>query len=264
MVADLQQTGFFFRKLDQLYDALIDPARRERAAIGTLAAYLLLWTLYAVIAKSSQDIHGDMAELIVWSRDLAFGFRKHPPLAAIVVNFWFHIFPIADWSYYLLSVLTATLTLWTAWLLSADYLNAEKRVIGIALLTLIPFFNFLALTFNVNTILMPLWAATTLWFLRSFKTKSIVYAALAGVGAAACLYGKYWSIFLLFGLGIAALMHAERAKYFRSRAPWVTSIVCVLILIPHIDWLMEHDFVPFTYAISVHGDKSFSVERSAQ
>ena len=93
-----QPTGVFFQKLDQLYDALIDPARRERAAVGVLAAYFVLWTLYAVVAKSSQDIHVDMAELIVWSRDLAFGFRKHPPLAAIVVNFWFNIFPIADWS----------------------------------------------------------------------------------------------------------------------------------------------------------------------
>ena len=88
-----QLTGVFFRKLDQLYDALIDPAQCERAAIGVLAAYLLLWTLYAVVAKSSQDIHIDMAELIVWSRDLAFGFFKHSPLAAIVVSLWFDIFP---------------------------------------------------------------------------------------------------------------------------------------------------------------------------
>src|SRR5262249_44244345 len=110
------------------------------------------------LSQGSQDIHVDMAELVVWSRDLTFGFNKHPPLAAMVVNVWFRVFPIADWSYYLLSVLVATLALWIAWRLSADYLDAEKRVIGVALLTLIPFFNFLALTFNVNVILMPLWA----------------------------------------------------------------------------------------------------------
>jgi 4-amino-4-deoxy-L-arabinose transferase-like glycosyltransferase len=256
-VRTYQLTSFHFHSLDLLYAALIDPARRKRAAIGTLLSYLLLWTLYAVVAKSSQDFHVDMAELIVWSRDLAFGFRKHPPLAAMVVSLWFNIFPIASWSYYLLSVSAATLALWVAWLLSADYLDAEKRVVGLALLTLIPFFNFLALTFNVNAILMPLWGATALWFLRSFRTKSIVYAALAGLGAAACLYAKYWSVFLLFGLGIAALMDAERANYFRSRAPWVTIIVSAALLIPHVVWLIEHDFVPVTYAIAVHGDKAF-------
>jgi hypothetical protein len=133
-----QLTSCLFRPLDLLYAALINPVRRERAAIVTLGAYLVIWTFYAVIAKSSQDIHVDMAELIVWSRDLAFGFRKHPPLAAIVVSLWFDIFSIAAWSYYLLSVSIATLALWIAWVLMADYLNAEKRVIGLALLTLIP------------------------------------------------------------------------------------------------------------------------------
>jgi 4-amino-4-deoxy-L-arabinose transferase-like glycosyltransferase len=251
-------TAMIFQAIDTLYAALIDPARRERTAIGTFVVYLLLWTLYAVIAKGSQDIHVDMAELIVWSRDLAFGFGKHPPLAAIIVSLWFNVFPIADWSYYLLSVLVATLALWIAWLLFKDYLDPKKRVIGLALLTLIPFFNFLALTFNVNTILMPLWAATTLWFLRSYETKDTIYAALAGVGAAACLYAKYWSIFLLFGLGVAALLHIGRGPYFRSRAPWITSVVCILLLIPHIGWLIEHHFAPFAYVIAVHGEKSFA------
>ena len=37
---------------------------------------------------------------------------------------------------------------------------------------LVPFFHFHALKFNVNTVLMPLWAATTFWFLRSIKTRS--------------------------------------------------------------------------------------------
>ena len=250
-----QVTDIPFRSLDRLFQALTDPTRCDRAAIATLAAYLFLWTLYAIIAKSSQDIHVDMAELIVWSRDLAFGFRKHPPLAAFIINLWFHIFPIAAWAYYLLSALVATLALWIAWHLFADYLDAEKRVVGVALLTFIPFFNFLALTFNVNTILMPLWAATTLWFERSYRTRKVTYAALAGIGAAACLYAKYWSIFLLVGLGVAAVLHVERRIYFHSWAPWVTAAACLLLLIPHIDWLIGNDFIPFRYAIELHGEK---------
>ena len=59
-------------------------------------------------------------------------------------------------------------------------LDGEKRVVGLALLTLVPFFNFHALKFNVNTVLMPVWAATTFWFLRSYVTRSALYAVLAG------------------------------------------------------------------------------------
>ena len=153
--------------MTRLRAALTDPARRERTRAGSLAVYLVLWTVYGTIAKSSQGLHPDMTELIAWSRDLAWGY-KHPPLAAAIVRLWFSVFPVAEWSYYLLAMLMPTLALWIVWRLSADYLDIEKRVVGLALLMLVPFFNFHALKFNVNTVLMPAWAATTLWFLRSY------------------------------------------------------------------------------------------------
>ena len=242
--------------INALRGALIDPARRERAVLVSLAAYLVLWTIYGTIAKSSQGLHPDMTELIAWSRDLAWGY-KHPPLAALIVRLWFSLFPVAEWSYYLLAMLMPTIALWIVWRLSADYLDIEKRVAGLALLMLVPFFNFHALKFNVNTVLIPAWAATTLWFLRSYKTHSPVYAALAGVGAAACMLGKYWSVFLLAGLAVAALIDKRRAGYFRSAAPWITVALGLIVIAPHLLWLYRSDFAPFGYAMIVHGDKPF-------
>jgi len=241
----------------RLLDALADPARRERTAAVVLVGYVALWTLYAAIAKGSQDIHVDMSEQFVLSRELAWGYPKHPPLAMVIVRAWFAVFPTADWAYYLLAMATVGLALWIAWRLSARFLDGEKRVMGLALLTLVPFFNFHAMKFNVNTVLMPLWAATTLAFLRSFETRRVLDAALAGLGAAATMYGKYWSVFLLLGLGIAALADSARAAYFRSAAPWVTIAVGALALAPHAAWLLANDFAPFSYAVVVHGAAPF-------
>ena len=201
-----------------------------------------------------------MTELIAWSRDLALGYFKHPPLAAwLIVRLWFGVFPVTEWSYYLLAMLMPALALWIAWRLSADYLDAEKRVVGLALLTLVPFFNFHALKFNVNTVLMPLWAATTFWFLRSYRTRSALYAALAGVGAAGCMLGKYWSVFLLAGLVVAALIDRRRARLFplaprrgspmprpRSRLRRISSGWC--------DTISRRS----TYAMAAHGAKPFA------
>jgi hypothetical protein len=223
-----------------------------------LGGYLLVWTLYGVIAKGNQDLHPDMTELIAWSRNLAFGFPKHPPFAAIVVRAWFAWFPIDDWAYYLLAVFTATSALWIAWQLFADYLPPTKRVIGLCLLTFIPFFNFHALKFNVNTALIPLWAVMIFWFLRSYRTRSPAYAALAGVSAALCMMTKYWSIFLLAGLAVAAISDKRRSAYFRSLAPWITVLVGMAVISPHIGWLQKHNFSPIEYAMSVHGGHSFA------
>jgi 4-amino-4-deoxy-L-arabinose transferase-like glycosyltransferase len=244
--------------IERLVDALTDPGRRERTAAAVLLSYVAAWTLYAAIAKGSQDIHADMSEQFVLARELAWGYPKHPPLAMLVVRAWFAVFPTADWAYYLLAMVNAGLALWIAWRLSARFVDAEKRVVGLALLTLVPFFNFHALKFNVNTVLMPLWATTTLWFLRSYETRRTFDAALAGIGAAAAMYGKYWSVFLLLGLGVAALADERRAAYFRSPAPWVTIAVGALALCPHAAWLIANDFAPFSYAVTVHGTGSFA------
>src|SRR5712675_2893651 len=136
--------------LGRLLDALSDPKRRGRTVIVVLAAYWAVWTVYAVVAKASQDFHFDMGEMIAWSREVTFGTPKHPPLPAWLVRAWFSVFPQQDWAYYLFAILLATAALWIAWRASAPYLGGEKRVVGLALLTLVPFYNFQALKFNAN------------------------------------------------------------------------------------------------------------------
>ncbi len=251
------------RLLSCLCDALTDPRRRERTAFLCLAAYTVLWALYGAIAKSSQDIHFDMGEMVAWSRELDWGTPKHPPLGAWLVRAWFSVFPAADWSYYLFAMVLAGVALWATWRISARTLSADKRVAGLALLTLVPFYNFHALKFNANTVMIPLWALATWAFLRSFETRRTWPAALAGLAAAAAMLGKYWSIFLLAGLAAAALADPRRGAYFRSAAPWVTIAVGAVALAPHVVWLFAHGFAPFGYAVASHPGTLVSALRSS-
>src|SRR5262245_12408962 len=255
---DAEHAGNFLTSLaavvrkpfDQLSTALTDPSRGNRAMLLLLAFYVVTWTFYCSIAKSSQDLHPDMVELIAWSRDLSLGYLKHPPLAAWLVWFWFNLSPLSDLSYYLLAMLMPAIALWIVWLLSADYLGPEKRIAAVALLMLVPFYNFHALKFNANSVLLPTWAATTLFFLRSYRTCSKIYGALACIFAAASMLGKYWSGFLIAGLVLASLVDSRRSEYFRSTAPWAAVIAGFALLGPHLVWLYQRDFELFEYAIS--------------
>ena len=222
-----------------------------------LAAYAAIWTLYGVIAKACQDMQIDAAEIVAWSHHLAFGYAKHPPLAAWLVRLWFTVFPIRDWSYYLFAILYAASGLWLAWRLYRRLLTPDKRIVALACLTFVPYFNFHGLRFDHNAVLGPLWAATALCFIRSYDTRAPLWAALAGAAAAAAMLGKYWSIFLLAGLALAAITDVRRTTYFRSPAPWITIAVGALLLAPHFVWLVQHDFLPLTYAIGAHGAKTF-------
>ena len=202
-------------RFERLFDALVDPARRERTMIVVLACYFAVWSLYAIVAKSSQDIHTDMGEFVAWSREVGLGTPKHPPLGAWLLRAWFGVFPREDWAYYCFAILLPTVALWITWRLAARYLPPDKRVAGIVLLTFVPFYNFHAMKFNANTVLTPFWALATWWFLRSFETRRIGWAVLAGVAAAAAMLAKYWSITLLAGLGLAALTRSAPRRLFQ-------------------------------------------------
>lgn len=239
-------------RLERIYDALVDPLHGEWVMVLMLGGYVAAWTLYATIAKSSQDIHPDMAEMAVWSEQWALGTPKHPPLGSWLLHVWFRVFPRADWAYYLFAMTLPATALWIAWRVARRYLSSEKSIVGIALLTLVPFYNFHALKFNANTVLTPFWALATWWFLLSFETRRLGWSVLAGVGAAAAMLGKYWSAILLAALGLAALTDRRSDSYFRSPAPYVSLAVATILLTPHIDWVIAAQFAPLTYAFEAH------------
>ena len=237
---------------DQLREALCDNSRRERTVALVLAAYALLWTLYDIMSRRGEGIHHDMGEMVAWSHDLALGSPKHPQMGAWIAGLWFSVFPQQDWAFYLLANVLIAITLWFAWRLTENRLCGDKRVAGLAFLMLVPFFNFFAWKYNANTILIPLWAATTFFFICSTETRSPVMAAFAGFAAAAAMMGKYWSVFLLAGLALAALFSPQRREYFRSAAPWITIFVGMLAITPHLYWVASHHFVTLDYALEGH------------
>jgi hypothetical protein len=237
---------------DRIFDALVDPARSERTMLVLLAGYIAVWSAYGAIAKGSQDLHFDIGEMFAWSHQVSLSAPTHPPLGAWLVRLWFAVMPRQDWAFYVFAILVATVALWIAWRLAGRYLTPEKRVLGLALLTLLPFYNFHALKFNASSVLTPFWAATTWWFLLSFDTRRPGWAALAGIGAGVAMLGKYWSIFLLAGLGLAALMDPRRAVYFRSPAPWVTIAAGAAVLAPHLFFVAMHGFSTVDFAFTSH------------
>lgn len=231
----------------RIVDGLCDPARRGRTALVAALVYAAIWTLYGIVSKSTQDINADLAEMVVWTREMAWGFPKHPPFLAWVLKLWFSVFPLADWSFYLLAMGNCALSLWLAWKLAGEWLTGAKRAAAPFLLALIPFYNFLAFKFDQNTALTTLWALAMLGLVRSLKTQHLGWALVTGLAAAAAMLTKYWSAFFLLALFAAAAVDRNRAAYWRSPAPYVTALVAATMFLPHFLWLVQNDFPPIRW-----------------
>ncbi len=69
---------------------------------------------------------------------------------------------------------------------------------------------------------------------------------------------KYWSVFLLAGLAITALIDKRRAIYFRSFVPWITIAVGLAVIAPQCSGYTATISRRSSTPCMVHGAKPFS------
>ena len=231
---------------------LCNPATANRTALFLLIGYAVLWALASTIGKTGETLHGDMAEAFALSRALSIGYAKHPPLIDWVVAGWFSVMPVARWSFYLLSYLNAALALGAVWLTAGYVVDAKRRVLAVALLALVPIFNFHSGTFNHNTFQTSLWALATLAFFASIERRELLYSVLFGIAAAFALLGKYYAIWIDFALFGASLLHPNRALYWRSWRPYVAGATALIVLAPHLAWQIPFRVVDSEMVVHVN------------
>lgn len=233
----------------------LDDIETGWAVPGFLLGFVALSTLIFSIAYVHTNLHMDILETWSVGRTLAWGFWKHPPLMGWVAHGWMDVFPLTDWSFRLLAMANAGLALFAVDLIARRFVRGDKRAVILFLMLLTPVYQFHAEKFNANTVLLAVWPLATYCFLRSFEERTAGWAAAAGFLCALAMLGKYYSIFLLAGFVVAGILHPDRARYLRSKAPWI-SLVCGLAgIAPHVYWLWQNNFEPFHYAMSAHIDR---------
>ena len=65
-----------------------------------LLTHLFVWTLIPSLTNSNLPL--DTIEALAWGSNLDWGFDKHPPMSAVMVEIIYQIFGSNDWAYYLL------------------------------------------------------------------------------------------------------------------------------------------------------------------
>ena len=223
-----------------------------------LIGFVAVWQAYFVVAYASGDLHPDVLETWTLGRSLEWGYAKHPPLMGWVARAWTSFFPLENWSFQLMALTNSAVGLWMVDLISRRFVRGDKRAIVLLLLMLLPTYQFHAERFNANAVLLATWPLATYCFLRSFETRSPSWAVAAGSAAALAMLGKYYSVFLLAGFGVAAILHPQRRAYFGSIAPWLSIATGLAVLAPHLYWLATTGAQPFAYALATHAGKPFT------
>ena len=226
-----------------------------------LIAHLFVWTLIPSITNNNLPL--DTIEALAWGSNLDWGYNKHPPVSAFFVEFFYFFFGSNDIAYYFLSQIFVILAFYIVWVFSNEFFqNKTLSFFSVLILEGIYFYNFTTPEFNVNVCQLPFWAFTVYlsWKLYMKKDTNTVILILLGVTAAIGFLTKYLFAYLLLSV---VMIFAYEFFITKTRKidfkHYLPIEIFFVLLVPHLIWLFQNDFVTIKYAFNRAGliDYSF-------
>ena len=220
-----------------------------------LLSHLIIWTLVPTLTNHNLPL--DTIEALAWGSNLEWGFNKHPPGSAFFPEMMFKVFGAQDWAYYLLSQIFVCIAFIYVFKFANEiFNNLLLSLISVLLLESIYFYNFTSPEFNVNVCQLPFWSIAVFYSWRIFNQKEINVkdCILLGFFGAVGFLSKYLFIYLLFSIVLLFLYFIFYKKIKKFDFKYLISIeVFIVLLIPHLIWLNNNDYVTVTYGLKRTG-----------
>ena len=220
-----------------------------------IIGHLFIWTL--IPSLSNNNLPRDTIEALAWGSNLDWGFDKHPPLSAFAVEIFYQIFGSQDWAYYFLSQIFVLIAFFYVFKFANEILgNIKLSLLSVFLLESIFFYNFTTPEFNVNVCQLPFWSLVVYYSWKIYDRKNIEFidCFLVGLFAAIGFLSKYLFIYLLISIDLLFiyLIFIKKTKKFDFKY-LITIEVFLVLLIPHLIWLFNNEFITFVYAFNRTG-----------
>ena len=220
-----------------------------------VTTHLIFWTL--IPSLTNQNLPLDTIEALAWGSNLDWGFNKHPPMSAFFPEVFFQIFGSQDWAYYLLSQIFVVISFYYVFKFSKEFFNNDLLgLISVLLIEAIYFYNFTTPEFNVNVCQLPFWSLTVYFSWKIYTSKEIKFTDcfLVGLFAAFGFLSKYLFVYLLASIDLLFiyLIFIKKDRKFDFKH-LITLEVFLIILVPHLIWLSNNEFITITYGLARTG-----------
>jgi len=220
-----------------------------------VTTHLIFWTL--IPSLTNQNLPLDTIEALAWGSNLDWGFNKHPPMSAFFLEVFFQIFGSQDWAYYLLSQIFVVISFYYVFKFSKEFFNNDLLgLISVLLIEAIYFYNFTTPEFNVNVCQLPFWSLTVYFSWKIYTSKEIKFTDcfLVGLFAAFGFLSKYLFVYLLASIDLLFiyLIFIKKDRKFDFKY-LITLEVFLIILVPHLIWLSNNEFITITYGLARTG-----------
>jgi 4-amino-4-deoxy-L-arabinose transferase-like glycosyltransferase len=220
--------------------------RRPQAAFAVfLALHALVWT--ALPALLYPNLPLDLIEALTYGREWQLGYDKLPPLPWWLVEIVYRSIGL-DTAYYALAQLAVIGAFAAIFMTARPLVGGVGALASVLILDGLHYFHFTAAKFNHDVIQLPLWALAGFAFHAALKHGRLLHWVLLGLAIGLALWAKYFVAVLAAPLALFLLFDRDARKALATPGPYVALVVAVVVVAPHLLWLVRNDFLPFAYA----------------
>ncbi len=216
--------------------------------VGFVALHVLLWVLIPALV----DVNAppDVVEGHAWGHEWPLGTYKHPPLqawilegAAVLTGHWARV-------HLLLTQLAVAVTFWAVWSTGRRIVGEIPALLSVLVLDGLTYYTIDTPQYNPlnpNVVQMMFCALMIRYLYVALQDNRTRDWLILGLVSAGGLYGKYSTALLLAVFVAWAIFRPEGRARLREKGPYLAAGLCLVLFIPHLVWLVEHQFLPFAY-----------------
>jgi len=156
----------------------------------------------------------------------------------------------SDLAYYALGQLSVLAAFAAVWGVMLRIATPAAAAVAVLIIDGLHFFNFTAPKFNHDVIQLPFWALAGLSFHGALRTGRLVHWAVLGIALGLAFWAKYFVIILGFPLAVFMLIDPRARRCLTTPGPYLAIAISLMIMAPHLVWLYENHWLPFSYAAS--------------
>lgn len=222
-------------------------AKFDRWFVLFVLFHLILWTLAPTMVR--QHLPMDSIEGALWGQQLEWGYDKNPFVSAWITIFFARLGQYHDGFIYFASQLAIITCFIATWKLAKQMVSLPFAFLSVLLLEGIQYYHLHSIDLSDNLLELATWSLTVYAFYRAVRGSKVAWV-FTGVFAAIAMLTKYYSGFLLFSLAIFLVSDKTARKQLTTFPPYLGLFVFTLLLMPHVVWLVTHDFITIRYMLT--------------
>ena len=219
------------KSIQMIFQRAVSDEYAGRTFFVFIALHVVMWSLVPGLTRHELD--SDSMMHFAWGQEWQWSYSLHPPLVPWVVAGFLKIFGINNLSYVVLSQVNIALALTAIWFLARQFFSARVALAAVCLLEFIPYYSFLSQRFNHSSLLISLWALTTLFAYFALHRQRLVDWVGLSLLAMASILCKYYSVTLLVAIALVFVLTARGRATWRTRGPYIAVTLFMVLMALH-------------------------------